>query len=109
MVLEKPGKRLQVQDLGEPSPASGQVLLAVKACGVCRTDLHIVPDGDLWEERTLGSVANLTRADGAAFMDLVRRVPVRTEVTAYRLQEANSALDDLRVGRYRGASVLSVS
>jgi propanol-preferring alcohol dehydrogenase len=63
----------------------------------------------LWEERTLGSVANLTRADGDEFMTLAPAVPVRTEVSVYPLEEANATLDDLRAGRFRGAAVLSVA
>jgi alcohol dehydrogenase, propanol-preferring len=62
----------------------------------------------LWEERVLGSVANLTREDGEEFIELVSRVPVRTETNAYPLDEANSALQDLRAGRFRGAAVLTI-
>ena len=81
----------------------------VISAGIHMSDIPSFPYADLWEERSLGSVANLTRADGAAFMDLVRQIPVRTEVTAYPLEEANAALDDLRAGRFRGAAVLTVS
>jgi propanol-preferring alcohol dehydrogenase len=56
----------------------------------------------------MGSVANLTRQDGEEFLQLAPQVPVRTEITVYPLQEANSALDDLRAGRLEGAAVLSV-
>lgn len=88
------------------SSAKGATVISA---GIHMSDIPSFPYGDLWEERTLGSVANLTRADGVAFMDLVQQVPVRTEITAYSLEEANSALDDLRAGRFRGAAVLSVS
>jgi propanol-preferring alcohol dehydrogenase len=60
----------------------------------------------LWEERTLRSVANLTRRDAEEFLALAPRVPVRTHVTTYPLEQANEALDDLRHGRFRGAAVL---
>jgi alcohol dehydrogenase, propanol-preferring len=63
----------------------------------------------LWGERALGSVANLTRRDGEEFLELAPRVPVRTEVTMYPLQEANAALSDLRAGRFRGAAVLRIA
>jgi len=63
----------------------------------------------LWEERVLGSVANLTRRDGEEFIDLAPRVPVRTEVTTYPLEDADRALDDIRTGRLEGAAVLRVS
>ncbi|HWC28366.1 MAG TPA: alcohol dehydrogenase, partial [Solirubrobacteraceae bacterium] len=60
----------------------------------------------LWRERTLRSVANLTRADGIEFLALAPRVPVRTHVTAYPLEAANDALADLRSGRLTGAAVV---
>jgi propanol-preferring alcohol dehydrogenase len=60
----------------------------------------------LWGERVLRSVANLTRRDGAEFLALAPRVPVRTEVTVYPLEAANEALDALRAGRLTGAAVL---
>lgn len=60
----------------------------------------------LWGERVLRSVANLTRADGVAFMELAPRVPVHCEVQPYALTDAGRALDDLRAGRVRGAAVL---
>lgn len=60
----------------------------------------------LWGERTLRSVANLTRRDGKEFLELAPRVPVRTEVTTYPLERANEALEDLRAGRFSGAGVV---
>jgi propanol-preferring alcohol dehydrogenase len=60
----------------------------------------------LWHERTIRSVANLTRADGREFLALAPRVPVRTEVTTYPLADAARALDDLRHGRFSGAAVV---
>ena len=60
----------------------------------------------LWEERQIVSVANLTRADAAEFFAAARRVDIRTEVTRYRLEDANRALADLRDGRLQGAAVL---
>ena len=62
----------------------------------------------LWGERALGSVANLTRLDGEEFLALAPQVPVRTEVTIYRLEDANVALDDLRAGGLRGSAVLRI-
>jgi propanol-preferring alcohol dehydrogenase len=63
----------------------------------------------LWHERAVRSVANLTRKDGAEFLSLAPRVPVRTQVTVYPLESANEALDDLRHGRFVGAAVLAVT
>lgn len=60
----------------------------------------------LWGERVVRSVANLTRADGEAFMQLAGRLKIETHTTAYPLERANEALDDLRNGRIQGAMVL---
>jgi alcohol dehydrogenase, propanol-preferring len=62
----------------------------------------------LWHERTLRSVANLTRRDGLELIALAPEIPVRTEVTVYPLADANHALDDLREGRLTGAAVLRI-
>ncbi|HEX5609682.1 MAG TPA: zinc-dependent alcohol dehydrogenase family protein [Solirubrobacterales bacterium] len=78
----------------------------VISAGIHMSDIPAFPYASLWGERTLGSVANLTRADGEEFLALAPQVPVRTEVAAYPLAEANQALDDLRAGRFSGAAVL---
>ncbi len=80
----------------------------VISAGIHMSDIPSFPYEILWEERVLGSVANLTRADGEEFLALAPQVPVRTEVTTYPLAEVNMALDDLRNGRFRGAAVLTV-
>jgi propanol-preferring alcohol dehydrogenase len=80
----------------------------VISAGIHMSDIPSFPYEILWEERSLGSVANLTRADGEEFMALAPRIPVRTEVTAYPLEQANEALEDLRAGRFRGAAVLEI-
>jgi alcohol dehydrogenase, propanol-preferring len=80
----------------------------VISAGIHMSEIPSFPYEILWEERSLGSVANLTRADGEEFLALAPRVPVRTEVTTYPLEEANTALEDLRAGRFRGAAVLRV-
>jgi propanol-preferring alcohol dehydrogenase len=74
--------------------------------GIHMSDIPSFPYELLWHERTVRSVANLTRADGAAFLALAPRVPVRTEVTRYPLEQAARALDDLRAGRFTGAAVI---
>ena len=79
---------------------------AVICGGIHMSDVPAFPYADLWGERRIESVANLTRADGARFMEVAARVPLRTEVTRYRLADANRALDDLRHGRFSGAAVL---
>jgi propanol-preferring alcohol dehydrogenase len=62
----------------------------------------------LWGERSIRSVANLTRADGREFLSLAERIPVVTRVQAYPLEEANRALADLRAGSFTGSAVLVV-
>jgi propanol-preferring alcohol dehydrogenase len=63
----------------------------------------------LWGERTVRSVANLTRRDGEEFLELAPKVPVKTRTLPYRLEQANQALEDLRAGRLQGAAVLHVN
>jgi propanol-preferring alcohol dehydrogenase len=63
----------------------------------------------LWHERTVRSVANLTRADAEEFLALAPEVPVRTQVSAYPLESANQALDDLRRGRFTGSAALTTA
>jgi len=79
---------------------------AVVCAGIHMSDIPSFPYELLWEERSIRSVANLTRADGREFLELAPRVPVRTHVTAYPLSEAGTALDDLRAGRFAGAAVV---
>jgi propanol-preferring alcohol dehydrogenase len=81
----------------------------IVSAGIHMSDIPSFPYSELWGERSLGSVANLTRRDGEEFTALAPAVPVRTEVEVYPLEEANQALDDLRAGRFRGAAVLSVA
>ncbi|MGH3113134.1 MAG: alcohol dehydrogenase, partial [Gaiellaceae bacterium] len=77
--------------------------------GIHMSDIPSFPYALLWGERTVRSVANLTRRDGEEFLVLAPRIPVRAEVEAFPLAEANEALARLREGRIRGAAVLSVS
>jgi propanol-preferring alcohol dehydrogenase len=76
--------------------------------GIHMSDIPAFPYADLWGERVLRSVANLTRAGAEAFLALAPRVPVRTTVTAYPLDATQDALDDLRAGRLTGAAVIDV-
>jgi propanol-preferring alcohol dehydrogenase len=79
------------------------------SAGIHMSDIPSFPYEELWGERTLGSVANLTRQDGEEFIALAPQIPVHTEVSVYPLEQANQALDDLRAGRFRGAAVLEVA
>ncbi|MBF9049408.1 zinc-binding alcohol dehydrogenase family protein [Roseobacter sp. HKCCD9010] len=74
--------------------------------GIHMSDIPSFPYRDLWEERSLYSVANLTRQDGLDFFPLAEAAGVKTETTPYPLEDANRALDDLRTGRLQGAAVL---
>ncbi len=74
--------------------------------GIHMSDIPSFPYRLLWEERSIHSVANLTRRDGEEFLALAPTVPVETETRAYPLAQANQALDDLRHGRFTGAAVL---
>jgi propanol-preferring alcohol dehydrogenase len=73
------------------------------------SDIPSFPYELLWHERLVRSVANLTRRDGQEFLALAPRVPVRTEVEAFPLEQANEALDRLRRGQIQGAAVLHVN
>jgi alcohol dehydrogenase, propanol-preferring len=78
----------------------------VVCAGIHMSDIPAFPYELLWQERSIASVANLTREDGHRFLDVAPRVPVRTKVSAYGLSRAGEALEDLRHGRFRGAAVL---
>jgi propanol-preferring alcohol dehydrogenase len=74
--------------------------------GIHMSDIPSFPYELLWEERSLVSVANLTREDGHEFLALAPQAKVRTTTTTYPLDKANVALDDLRAGKLEGAAVL---
>jgi propanol-preferring alcohol dehydrogenase len=78
----------------------------VVCAGIHMSDVPSFPYDLLWGERVLRSVANLTRRDGEEFLALAPRVPVRTSVEIYSLEQANEALAQLRAGDMRGAAVI---
>lgn len=80
----------------------------VVCAGIHMSDIPSFPYRILWEERSIRSVANLTTQDGREFMELAPKVPVRSNVTTYPLEEANRALEDLRLGNFEGSAVLQV-
>ena len=97
------------------APVGSLVPLALKATakggtvvcgGIHMSDIPSFPYDLLWQERTLCSVANLTRRDGEEFFALAPKVPVRTTVQLFSLAEANEALVRLRAGKLQGAVVL---
>ena len=78
----------------------------VVCAGIHMSDIPSFPYSLLWEERQLQSVANLTRQDGLEFLGVAPKIGIHTTTTAYPLQQANEALNDLRAGRFEGAAVL---
>lgn len=97
------------------APAGELVPLALKAtrkggqvicAGIHMSDIPAFPYRDLWQERSIRSVANLTREDGLEFLPLAAAAGVQTHVTALPLDQANTALDQLRRGAVAGALVL---
>ena len=95
--------------VGALVPAALRVLErgGVVVCGgIHMSDIPSFPYRDLWQERTICSVANLTRRDGEEFLDLAPRVPVRTETQTFPLERANEALHALGSGTLTGAAVL---
>jgi len=81
----------------------------VVCAGIHMSDIPSFAYELLWGERSVRSVANLTRRDGEEFLELAPRIPVRTEITPFPLEQANEALDAVRTGRVHGSAVLSVA
>jgi propanol-preferring alcohol dehydrogenase len=77
--------------------------------GIHMSDIPSFPYADLWEERVITSVANLTRRDGEEFFDIAPRVPIKTNAETFPLEDANIALDRFRAGQLRGTAVLLIS
>ena len=76
--------------------------------GIHMSDIPSFPYELLWGERTICSVANLTRRDAEEFIRIVPKVPVHTATQTFRLEQANDALDQLRTGKLQGAAVLEI-
>ena len=81
----------------------------VVCAGIHMSNIPEFPYADLWGERSIVSVANLTRRDGEEFLAVAGKAGVTTEVSIYPLEETVRALDDLRAGRINGAAVVEVS
>jgi propanol-preferring alcohol dehydrogenase len=97
------------------APVGALVPLALRAlapggtvvcAGIHMSDIPAFPYSILWQERSVRSVANLTRQDGREMLTLAPQVPVRTRVKTYALEEVNRALEDLRAGHLTGAAVI---
>jgi alcohol dehydrogenase, propanol-preferring len=77
--------------------------------GIHMSDLPSFPYADLWGERTITSVANLTRRDGKEFLEIAPRVPVKTKTETFPLEGANAALEKFRAGELAAPAVLTIS
>ncbi len=113
---EKPPEELDAAIIFAPAGELVPLALAavekggtVVCAGIHMSDIPAFPYELLWGERTLTSVANLTRRDGKEFLELAPRVPVRTQVESFALADANDALNRLRAGQIRGAAVLDIA
>jgi alcohol dehydrogenase, propanol-preferring len=80
----------------------------VVCAGIHMSDIPGFPYSILWGERTVRSIANLTRRDGEEFLEIAPKAGIRTEIEKFRLEEANLALARLRSGQIRGAAVLVI-
>jgi len=77
--------------------------------GIHMSDIPSFPYADLWEERMITSVANLTRRDGEEFFDIAPRVPIKTNTETFHLEDANIALDQFRGGELKATAVLTIT
>jgi len=100
-IIFAPVGALVPEALSRISPAG-----VVVCAGIHMTDIPSFPYRLLWQERTMRSVANLTRQDARDFLALAAKVPIKTRAHQYGLADANRALGDLRGGRVTGAAVL---
>ena len=110
---EKPPERLDAAiifaPIGSLVPAALQNVKrggTVVCGGIHMSDIPSFSYRDLWHERTICSVANLTRRDGEEFLALAAQIPIRTETQTFALEQANEALEVLRSGKLNGAAVL---
>lgn len=113
---ELPPDKLDAAIIFAPvGPLVPQALRALKkggkivCAGIHMSDIPSFPYSILWEERSIESVANLTRKDGTEFLELAPKVPIESNVTVYSLEKANEALQDLREGNFEGSAVLRIS
>jgi len=77
--------------------------------GIHMSDIPSFSYADLWEERVITSVANLTRPDGEEFFEIAPRVPVQTKTETFPLEQANTALEKFRAGKLKGTAVLMIA
>ena len=112
---ERPPEKLNAAiifaSVGELIPVALRTLAkgGVVVCGgIHMSDIPSFPYVDLWGERAITSVANLTRRDAEEFLEIAPRVPVQTKTETFPLEEANAALDRFRAGQLKGTAVLVI-
>jgi alcohol dehydrogenase, propanol-preferring len=111
MPPEKLDAAIIFASVGPLVPAALRALAkgGVVVCGgIHMSDIPSFPYADLWEERVITSVANLTRLDGEEFFEIAPRVPVITKTEMFPLEQANIALDRFRAGKLKGTAVLEM-
>ena len=109
MPLQKLDAAIIFASVGPLVPAALHALAkgGIVVCGgIHMSDIPSFPYADLWEERVITSVANLTRRDGEEFFEIAPRVPVKTNTETFALEDANIALDGFRAGKLKGTAVL---
>ena len=112
MPPEKLDAAIIFASVGPLVPAALRALAkgGVVVCGgIHMSDIPSFPYADLWEERVIMSVANLTRRDGEEFFDIAPRVPIKTNTETFPLEDANIAFDRFRAGQLSGTAVLLIS
>jgi alcohol dehydrogenase, propanol-preferring len=112
MPLEKLDAAIIFASVGPLVPAALRALAkgGIVVCGgIHMSDIPSFPYADLWEERVITSVANLTRHDGEEFFEIAPRVPVKTKTETFPLEEANTALDLFRAGKLSATAVLTIA
>jgi alcohol dehydrogenase, propanol-preferring len=112
MPLEKLDAAIIFAPVGALVPAALRALVkgGIVVCGgIHMSDIPSFPYVDLWNERVICSVANLTRQDGEEFLQIAPRVPVKTKTQTFPLEEANLALEKFRSGKLDATAVLRVS
>src|SRR5437667_12129583 len=112
MPPEKLDAAIIFASVGPLVPAALRALaqVGIVVCGgIHMSDIPSFPYVDLWQERAICSVANLTRRDGEEFLKIAPRVPVKTKVETFSLEEANTALEKFRAGKLDGNAVLKIS
>jgi propanol-preferring alcohol dehydrogenase len=112
MPPEKLDAAIIFASVGELVPVALRALAkdGIVVCGgIHMSDVPSFPYADLWGERAITSVANLTRRDGEEFLEIAPRVPVKTKTETFALEEANGALEKFRTGELTATAVLRIS